>query len=129
MHGLVLLDAQGEALRPSILWNDQRTQAQCDHMTAVLGVERLLELTGNPAVTGFTAPKILWVRDHEPDIYRQAAQVLLPKDYIRYKLTDAYGTDLAGASGTSLLNVARAGLVGRSAGCAGDSRRVDAARA
>lgn len=106
MHGLVLLDSQGEVLRPAILWNDQRTQAQCDQMTALIGADRLLELTGNPALTGFTAPKLLWVRDNEPEIYAQAAQVLLPKDYIRYKLTSAYATDLAGASGTSLLNVA-----------------------
>ena len=106
MHGLVLLDDQGEVLRPSILWNDQRTQAQCDIMTERIGAERLIELTGNPAVTGFTAPKILWVRDNEREVYRQARQVLLPKDYIRYKLTGSYATDLAGASGTSLLNVA-----------------------
>ena len=106
MHGLVLLDANGDVLRPSILWNDQRTQAQCDTMTATIGARRLIELTGNPAVTGFTAPKILWVRDNEPDIYAKARQVLLPKDYIRYKLTDCYATDLAGAAGTSLLNVA-----------------------
>ena len=106
MHGLVLLDEKGEALRPSILWNDQRTSAQCDEMTERVGARRLLELTGNPAVTGFTAPKILWVRDNEPDVYARARQVLLPKDYIRYKLTDVYATDLAGASGTSLLNVA-----------------------
>ena len=106
MHGLVLLDADGEVLRPSILWNDQRTQAQCDYMTAKVGKQRLLELTGNPAVTGFTAPKILWVRDNEPEVYAQAKQVLLPKDYIRYKLTDTYAVDLAGAAGTSLLNVA-----------------------
>ena len=106
MHGLVLLDAAGETLRPAILWNDQRTQAQCDAMTAAVGRQRLLELTGNPALTGFTAPKLLWVRDNEPQVYAQIKQVLLPKDYIRYKLTDAYATDLAGASGTSLLNVA-----------------------
>ena len=106
MHGLVLLDESGAVLRPAILWNDQRTQAQCDEMTSRIGARRLIELTGNPAVTGFTAPKILWVRDHEPEIYAQARQVLLPKDYIRYKLTDAYATDLAGAAGTSLLNVA-----------------------
>ncbi len=106
MHGLVLLDGDGEVLRPSILWNDQRTGAQCDAMTARIGGRRLIELTGNPAVTGFTAPKILWVRDNEPAVYAQAKQVLLPKDYIRYKLTDAYATDLAGAAGTSLLNVA-----------------------
>ncbi len=106
MHGLVLLDNQGQVLRPSILWNDQRTGSQCDYMTEAIGANRLLELTGNPALTGFTAPKILWVRDNEPEVYAEAAQVLLPKDYIRYKLTDAYATDLAGAAGTSLLNVA-----------------------
>ncbi|MCY4144909.1 MAG: xylulokinase [Chloroflexi bacterium] len=106
MHGLTLLDKAGEPLRPAILWNDQRTQAQCDYMTEVIGADRLLALTGNPAVTGFTAPKVLWVRDNEPEVYARAAQALLPKDYIRYKLTDGYATDLAGAAGTSLLNVA-----------------------
>ena len=106
MHGLVLLDENGAVLRPSILWNDQRTQAQCDYMTSRIGAGRLLELTGNPAVTGFTAPKLLWVRDEEPETYAKAAQLLLPKDYIRYQLTGVYATDLAGASGTSLLNVA-----------------------
>ena len=106
MHGLVLLDENGDVLRPAILWNDQRTQAQCDFMTDTIGGERLIELTGNQALTGFTAPKILWVRDHEPEIYARARQALLPKDYIRYKLSDAYATDLAGAAGTSLLNVA-----------------------
>ena len=107
MHGLTLLDSSGEPLRPAILWNDQRTQAQCDYMIAQIGAERLIELTGNPAVTGFTAPKVLWVRDNEPEVYARAAQILLPKDYIRYKMTDAYATDLAGAAGTSLLNVAQ----------------------
>ncbi len=107
MHGLVLLDAAGEVLRPAILWNDQRTSAQCDEMTARVGGERLLALTGNPALTGFTAPKLLWVRAHEPALYARTRQILLPKDYIRYQLTGAYATDLAGASGTSLLNVAR----------------------
>lgn len=106
MHGSVLLDAAGEVLRPAILWNDQRTQAQCDDMTAAIGRQRLIKLTGNPALTGFTAPKILWVRDNEPQVYAKVKQVLLPKDYIRYKLTDTYATDLAGAAGTSLLNVA-----------------------
>ena len=106
MHGLVLLDENGAVLRNSILWNDQRTQAQCDYMTERIGERRLIQLTGNPAVTGFTAPKVLWVRDNEPDIYARAAQILLPKDYIRYKLTDRYATDLAGAAGTSLLSVA-----------------------
>jgi xylulokinase len=100
-----MLDAYGVVLRPAILWNDQRTQAQCDWMTERVGFERLIELTGNRALTGFTAPKILWVRDHEPEVYAQCAHVLLPKDYIRFKLTGEYATDLAGASGTSLLNV------------------------
>lgn len=106
MHGLVMLDRHGDVLRPAILWNDQRTQAQCDWMTAKIGFERLIELTGNRALTGFTAPKILWVRENEPDVYNRCAHILLPKDYIRYKLTGEYATDLAGASGTSLLNVA-----------------------
>lgn len=107
MHGLVLQDADGAVLRPSILWNDQRTQAQCDYMTEKIGFERLIALTGNRALTGFTAPKILWVRDHEPEVYAKVAHMLLPKDYIRYKLTGEYDTDLAGAAGTSLLNVAQ----------------------
>ena len=105
MHGLVMLDAQGQVLRPAILWNDQRTQPQCDAITAAIGFERLIELTGNRALTGFTAPKLLWVRDNEPDVYRRCAHVLLPKDYIRYRLTGDVATDLAGASGTLLLDV------------------------
>lgn len=106
MHGLVMLDESGEVLRPAILWNDQRTQKQCDEITQAVGFSRLIELTGNRALTGFTAPKILWVKENEPEIYAQCAQVLLPKDYIRYKLTGVYATDLAGAAGTSLLDVA-----------------------
>lgn len=106
MHGLVLLDRAGSVLRPSILWNDQRTQAQCDAMTEKIGFKRLIELTGNRALTGFTAPKILWVRDHEPDVYARAAHILLPKDYIRFMLTGEYAIDVADAAGTSLLNVA-----------------------
>lgn len=105
MHGLVMLDVAGNVLRPAILWNDQRTQAQCDAMTNKIGFQRLIELTGNRALTGFTAPKILWVRANEPDVYAQCAHLLLPKDYIRYKLTGDFATDLAGAAGTSLLNV------------------------
>ena len=119
----------GEVLRPSILWNDQRTQAQCDYMTERIGADRLLELTGNPAVTGFTAPKILWVRDNEPEVYAKAAQVLLPKDYIRYKLTDTYATDLAGAAGTSLLNVAERAWSAEVLDALEISRRVAAAGA
>lgn len=106
MHGLVLLDAAGSVLRPSILWNDQRTQKQCDEITTRVGFERLIELTGNRALTGFTAPKILWVRQHEPDVYARAAHMLLPKDYIRFQLTGEYAMDMSEASGTSLLDVA-----------------------
>ena len=107
MHGLVCLDADGTVLRPAILWNDQRTQAECDEITETIGAKRLIELTGNRALTGFTAPKIVWVRKHEPEVYARIAHVLLPKDFIRFKLTGDYHTDLAGASGTLLLDVAR----------------------
>ncbi len=106
MHGLVCLDAQGEVLRPAILWNDQRTQAECDAITATIGAERLIRLTGNRALTGFTAPKILWVRNHEPEVYARIAHILLPKDYIRFRLTGDYATDMAGAAGTLLMDVA-----------------------
>ncbi len=105
MHGLVLLDERGTVLRPAILWNDQRTGPQCEKITKLVGFRQLLEWTGNPALPGFTAPKIIWVREHEPHIYAQVAQILLPKDFIRFKLTGRYATDLAGASGTLLLDV------------------------
>lgn len=106
MHGLVCLDAGGDVLRPAILWNDQRTQAQCDEITATIGPRRLIELTGNQALTGFTAPKILWVRQHEPEVYDQIAHVLLPKDYIRFKLSGEYAADLADGAGMLLVDVA-----------------------
>ncbi len=106
MHGLVCLDKNGAVLRPSILWNDQRTQAECDWITETIGAKRLIQLTGNRALTGFTAPKIIWVRQHEPDVYAQIAHILLPKDYIRFKLTGDYASDKAGAAGTLLLDVA-----------------------
>lgn len=105
MHGLTLLDSRGEVLRPAILWNDQRTGAQCDEIHARVGLERFIRITGNKALTGFTAPKILWVRENEPEIYGRAAQILLPKDYIRYRLTGEYGTDKAGAAGTVLFDL------------------------
>lgn len=107
MHGLVCLDEQGRVLRPSILWNDQRTQAECDEMTETIGAQRLIQLTGNRALTGFTAPKILWVRKHEPDVYARIAHILLPKDYIRFKLTGDYAADVADGSGIVLMNVAQ----------------------
>ncbi len=105
MHGLTLLDKDGAVLRPAILWNDQRTGAQCDEIRARVGKARFIQITGNDALTGFTAPKILWVRENEPEVYAKGAHVLLPKDYVRYQLTDDYATDKAGAAGTILFDV------------------------
>jgi len=105
MHGLVLLDAQKNVLRPAILWNDQRTSAECEEITRKVGFEHLLHLTGNKALTGFTAPKILWVRKHEPEIYARAAHILLPKDYVRLCLTDDYAVDKADGSGMMLFDL------------------------
>ncbi len=105
MHGLVLLNDNGEVLRPAILWNDQRTQAECDLMRAKVGRERLIRITGNDALTGFTAPKILWVQRNEPEVYAQARHVLLPKDYVRFRLTDTYAMDKADGSGTILFDL------------------------
>ena len=107
MHGLVLLDENGQVLRPAILWNDQRTAPQCDEIRALLGKRRLIEITGNDALPGFTAPKILWVRKHEPEIYARARHMLLPKDYIRYRLTGGYAMDKADGSGTLLFALAK----------------------
>ena len=106
MHGLVLLDEHGEVLRPAILWNDQRTGAQCDEIRRRVGRERFIAVTGNDALTGFTAPKILWVAQNEPEIYARARRVLLPKDYVRYRLTGDYATDRAGGAGTVLFDLA-----------------------
>lgn len=105
MHGLVLVDQSDEVLRPAILWNDQRSDAQCDLMREALGLQRLVEITGNDAFPGFTAPKLLWVRDNEPEIYGRIHRVLLPKDYIRLRLTGSYATDRAGAGGTLMLDL------------------------
>ncbi len=105
MHGLVMLDENNEVLRPAILWNDQRTAEECAEITTTIGAERLIQLTCNPALTGFTAPKILWVRKHEPDVYERCRHVLLPKDYIRFRLTGEYATEVSDASGTLLLDV------------------------
>ena len=106
MHGLVLLDAAGEVLRPAILWNDQRTAAECDEIRAKVGRERLIRITGNDALTGFTAPKILWVRNHEPEVWSRLAHVLLPKDFVRLRLTGEYALDKADGSGTLLFDLA-----------------------
>jgi xylulokinase len=105
MHGLVLLDAAGNVLRPSILWNDQRTQAQCDEIHQRVGRENFIRITGNVALTGFTAPKILWVKENEPDVYARAAHVLLPKDFVRLKLTSEYAIDKADGAGTVLMDL------------------------
>lgn len=107
MHGLVLLNVQGDVLRPAILWNDQRTAAQCAAIRTQIGRERLIQICGNDALTGFTAPKILWVRDEEPDVYAQVRHVLLPKDYIRFRLSGEYAMDRAGGSGTILFDLAQ----------------------
>jgi xylulokinase len=106
MHGLVLLDAEDRVLRPAILWNDQRTAAECDLIRATIGPERLIAITGNDALTGFTAPKLVWVRDHEPETWRRAAHVLLPKDYVRLRLTGDHAMDKADGSGTILFDLA-----------------------
>lgn len=105
MHGLVMLDKNGKVLRNSILWCDARTQKQCDEITALVGKQRLIEINANPALTGFTAPKILWVRENEPEIYKECATILLPKDYVRYMLTGEKAMEISDASGTNLLDI------------------------
>ena len=105
MHGLVALDAAGKVLRPAILWNDQRTGAECAALTERVGAQRVLELTGNAVLPGFTAPKLLWLARHDPDVFARIAHVLLPKDYVRYRLTGEFVGDVSDASGTSLFDV------------------------
>ena len=105
MHGLVMLDKQGRVLRRSIIWCDQRTARQCEEITQRVGKERLIQITANPALTGFTASKILWVRENEPELYAQCAHILLPKDYVRYMLTGEFATEVSDASGMQLLDV------------------------
>jgi xylulokinase len=106
MHGLVALDQRGQPLRPAILWNDQRTAAEAREIERTIGLERLIELTGNRALPGFTAPKLLWLRRHEPDTYARIARIALPKDYVRLRLCGEHATDVSDASGTLLLDVA-----------------------
>jgi len=107
MHGSVFLDPSDEVIRPALLWNDQRTGEQCEQITAAVGEERLIELAGNPALTGFQAPKILWLRDEERENFSRVASVLLPKDYVRLRLTGEHATDASDAAGTLLLDVSR----------------------
>jgi xylulokinase len=106
MHGSVFLGDGPTPLRPALLWNDQRTAEQCEYITRKAGGRKaLIQLVANPALTGFTAPKILWVRDNEPKIYEKTKHILLPKDYIRYRMTGEYATEVSDASGTLLLDV------------------------
>ncbi|NAO99412.1 xylulokinase [Halomonas sp. MG34] len=106
MHGLVLLDENKNVLRPAILWNDTRTTAQCEEIYRLVGEKRLLDITKNPALEGFTLPKLLWVKQHEPEIYAQVKTFVLPKDYVRYRLTGALHMDYSDAAGTLLLDIA-----------------------
>lgn len=105
MHGAVFLDGRDRVIRPALLWNDQRTAQQCKTITERVGARRLTEITGNPALTGFQAPKVLWLRDEEPDAYARLASVLVPKDYIRSRLTGEKATDASDASGTLFLDL------------------------
>ena len=105
MHGLVLLDNQGNPLRPCIMWNDQRSYKECEEMTETLGQSEVIKITGNPILAGFTAPKLRWVEKNEPEIFAKISKVLLPKDFIRYRLTGEFFSDVSDASGTSMLNV------------------------
>lgn len=107
MHGLVALDERGEVIRPAILWNDGRTAEQVRYLNETVGIPRLLRLTGNIAYAGFTAPKVLWMRDEEPELFDRVAHVMLPKDYVNHLLTGVYATDVSDASGTLLFDVAR----------------------
>jgi len=105
MHGSVFLDGAGEVIRPALLWNDQRTAKQCEEITEAVGERRLVQITGNPALTGFQAPKVLWLRDEEPDAFARVEHVLLPKDYIRYRLSGRFATDASDAAGTLFLDL------------------------
>lgn len=105
MHGLVILDAAGCVIRPALIWCDQRSQPQVDAINRKLGAETVLAATANPVLTGFTLPKLLWVRDHEPQHYERVRRLLLPKDYVRFRLTGEFATEVSDASGTSLFDV------------------------
>lgn len=105
MHSLVLLDPSGVCLRDAMLWCDQRTERECQSITEVIGSQRLIQLTANPAITGFTLPKLEWVRTHEPNIWKRVHTISLPKDYVRFRLTNTFATDVSDASGTLLFDV------------------------
>jgi xylulokinase len=105
MHGMVILDEKDRVIRPAILWNDGRTQAECDYLNNEIGQEKISSYTGNMALTGFTAPKLLWVKKHEPDNFRKIKKVMLPKDYLAFRMSGVYSTDVSDASGTLLFDV------------------------
>jgi xylulokinase len=105
MHGLVILDASNQVIRPSLIWCDQRSQHQVDFINATLGKEKVLEFTANPVLTGFTLPKLLWVRDHEPHHFERVRKMLLPKDYVRFTLTGEFASEVSDASGTAVFDV------------------------
>ena len=105
MHGMVILDENDKVIRPAILWNDGRTQAECDYLNHEIGREKISSYTANMALTGFTAPKLLWVRKHEPENFARIKKVMLPKDYIAYMLSGVHCTDVSDASGMLLLDV------------------------
>lgn len=107
MHGAVLLDGEGNVLRRAIIWCDQRTEQECGQITALIGRERLVQITANPALTGFTASKIMWVRNNEPDLFKKVRKILLPKDYIRFRLTGEYATEVSDASGMQLMDISK----------------------
>src|SRR5579872_6285118 len=107
MHGLVLLDSANQVVRPALIWCDQRSQAQVDAINAKVGKARVLDCTANPVLTGFTLPKLLWVRDNEPQNFARVRKILLPKDYVRFGLTGEYASDVSDASGTALFDVVR----------------------
>jgi xylulokinase len=107
MHGLVMLDERRQVIRPALIWCDQRSQPQVDAINAKLGTAKVLECIANPVLTGFTLPKLLWVRDHEPENFARVRQVLLPKDYVRFRLTEEFASEVSDASGTALFDVVR----------------------
>src|SRR5713101_6674613 len=105
MHGLVILDKDDEVIRPSLIWCDQRSQAQVDYINHTVGGAKVVSFTANPVLTGFTLPKLLWVRDNEPENFARVSKMLLPKDYVRFKLTGEFSTEVSDASGTALFDV------------------------
>ena len=105
MHGLVVLDENDKVLRPAILWNDGRTQEECDYLNNVIGREKISSYTANMALTGFTAPKLLWMKKHEPELFSKIAKIMLPKDYLAYCLSGVHCTDVSDASGMLLFDV------------------------